>query len=295
MLTRSTVLSLSGWSNTQFSYWARRAEAISVLASHDDRLRTAATALERRLHRLGLLVSPDALSSSSTVGSSDLLSEPDAEEWARMYITGKGLDVIIDEVKKRTGVSPFLRGKHSSLDPFGTVDGGTEGLVGDNISTVYMPTFQAEKYVHELPGSSEDTTGLETEGKKPIKRKANSPLLEHASTSVPQAGNESQEVPIPWHDSWAVEETLPLAMPYNTQSFPSTTHNSEETNIRFFEALPFDTLSSALPYVAQLAMPSDPWLRPKKRRLAPAPSNSLSMHPPYTADTLRMRPQDRYS
>ena len=37
-------------------------------------------------------------------------------------VTGKGLDLIIDEVKERTGASPFIHGKHSSLDPFTVID-----------------------------------------------------------------------------------------------------------------------------------------------------------------------------
>lgn len=98
-LTRNTVLALSGWSNTQFSYWARRAEAVSVLAAHDDRLRAVANALERRLH-------PNHNNSTALV----------EEE----TVTGKGLDAIVDDVKKRTGASQFLRGKHSSLDAFST-------------------------------------------------------------------------------------------------------------------------------------------------------------------------------
>ncbi|KAG8764196.1 hypothetical protein FRC11_000050 [Ceratobasidium sp. 423] len=108
-LTRNTVLALSGWSNTQFSYWARRAEAVSVLASHDDRLRAVASALERRLH-------PNKFPDS-----------PIEEE----HVTGKGLDAIVDDVKKRTGASQFLRGKHSSLDPFSTVSPGADSSSDD--------------------------------------------------------------------------------------------------------------------------------------------------------------------
>lgn len=108
-LTRNTVLALSGWSNTQFSYWARRAEAVSVLAAHDDRLRSVACALERRLH-------PNKFPDST------------AEE---EHVTGKGLDAIVDDVKKRTGASQFLRGKHSSLDAFTTVSPGADSSSDD--------------------------------------------------------------------------------------------------------------------------------------------------------------------
>lgn len=211
-LSRSTILSLSGWSNTQFSYWARRSEAISVLAPHDTRLRTVAIALERRLHAAGLFENDSrpstpasthshGLGSTSPAGATqghahdyDALARElgmDPDDWVRTYVTGKGLDVIIDEVKKRSGVSPFLRGKHSSLDPFGAQGGdgddgsgsGTGSVAGHGGSSangangranggqgagagsgsgsgqggqarrapVYMPTFQAEKYVHEVP------------------------------------------------------------------------------------------------------------------------------------------------
>jgi hypothetical protein len=108
-LTRNTVLALSGWSNTQFSYWARRAEAVSVLAAHDDRLRAVASALERRLH------------------PNRFLDPPVEEE----HVTGKGLDAIVDDVKKRTGASQFLRGKHSSLDAFSTVSPGADSSSDD--------------------------------------------------------------------------------------------------------------------------------------------------------------------
>jgi hypothetical protein len=40
------------------------------------------------------------------------------EENIKNTVTGKGLDGIVEEVKKRTGASQFIRGKHSSLDPF---------------------------------------------------------------------------------------------------------------------------------------------------------------------------------
>ncbi|KAJ1310294.1 hypothetical protein OPQ81_007034 [Rhizoctonia solani] len=116
-LTRNTVLALSGWSNTQFSYWARRAEAVSVLASHDDRLRAVANALERRLH-------PHKYPGS-----------PIEEE----HVTGKGLDAIVDDVKKRTGASQFLRGKHSSLDPFSTVSLGADSSSDDADDVTQSP------------------------------------------------------------------------------------------------------------------------------------------------------------
>ncbi|KAF8602679.1 hypothetical protein BDV93DRAFT_557158 [Ceratobasidium sp. AG-I] len=117
-LTRNTVLALSGWSNTQFSYWARRAEAVSVLAAHDDRLRAVANALERRLH-------PNANSPTALV----------EEE----TVTGKGLDAIVDDVKKRTGASQFLRGKHSSLDAFSTVSPGADSSSEDADDVTQSP------------------------------------------------------------------------------------------------------------------------------------------------------------
>jgi hypothetical protein len=38
-------------------------------------------------------------------------------------VTGTGLDALIDSVKRCTGASPFLRGKHANLDPFGALGG----------------------------------------------------------------------------------------------------------------------------------------------------------------------------
>ncbi|TFY50397.1 hypothetical protein EVG20_g11542 [Dentipellis fragilis] len=174
-LTRATVLKLSGWSNTQFSYWARRAEAISVLASHDARLHEVALALERRLRvrtdppeivganyhtwpspssPLSPLTSP--LSSTSGISGSGSTDSPPPDP-QEPNVTGKGLDQLIDAVKRRTGASPFLRGKHASLDPF-----GAKGVDKDAVhapTPVYTPTFQAQMYTHEAPASSSTAPG----------------------------------------------------------------------------------------------------------------------------------------
>ncbi|THH33859.1 hypothetical protein EUX98_g279 [Antrodiella citrinella] len=213
VISRSSVLTLSGWSNTQFAYWARRAEGVSVLCNRDTKLRAVAKALEQRLREVGLFESspilPDLSSESSgddggtsfktpVFSSIDRLIMPkdepldeklaideiemmDPDRWVKTFVTGKGLDVIIDEVKKRCGVSQFLRGKHSSLDAFGsTVDDGTGSAVRREASQVFMPTFQAESYVHEAPsvhaglGNTDEvsspTTPAEISGT--IKRKA---------------------------------------------------------------------------------------------------------------------------
>ena len=205
VISRSSVLTLSGWSNTQFAYWARRAEGVSVLCNRDRRLRTVAKALERRLKEVGVFEFSPLLPESPTQESKEhklasprvvtpvsaseqvfvLKDEPldekltideieamDPERWVKTFVTGKGLDVIIDEVKKRCGVSQFLRGKHSSLDPFGaSVDNEETGApVRGETSQIFMPTFQAESYVHEAP------SGIAIKGEAP------SPpaLLEHS-------------------------------------------------------------------------------------------------------------------
>ncbi|KAI0093917.1 hypothetical protein BDY19DRAFT_919608 [Irpex rosettiformis] len=312
-LSRSTVLSLSGWSNTQFSYWARRAEAISVLAMHDDRLRTAATALQQRLRRLGLFGSPSSsdppTSSDSNISSRIDTEESEAEEWARLYVTGKGLDVIIDEVKKRTGVSPFLRGKHSSLDPFGSasVDGA-----GDNKVAVYMPTFQAEKYVHEVPSApnsnsnSNRAKSSEADGKKSGKRKAVSPTPT-MSTGSARMGSESGESTSSWQDAWSAEDILRFTVPvpsHHTQESPPPAYSAEDPHASFLPSghalldslSPLhshlnnsNSLSSALHYEYT------PPPLPKKRRLAPAPAPppESSFTEAYAAEALRIYRQQR--
>ncbi|PVF95634.1 hypothetical protein CPB86DRAFT_787871 [Serendipita vermifera] len=108
-LSRSTVLALSGWSNTQFSYWARRSEAIGVLAYHDRRLRMVAHAFSNRLRGTKIR---------------DEIAACDG-------VTGKGLDFIIEDVKERTGASPFIHGKHSSLDPFTIIETLPDGTPAD--------------------------------------------------------------------------------------------------------------------------------------------------------------------
>lgn len=235
VISRSSVLTLSGWSNTQFAYWARRAEGVSVLCNRDPKLRAVAKALEQRLREVGLFESspllPDLSSESprgdggtsfkTPVSSStdrpimpkdepldeklaiDEIEMMDPDRWVKTFVTGKGLDVIIDEVKKRCGVSQFLRGKHSSLDAFGsTVDDGTGSSVRGESSQVFMPTFQAESYVHEAPSGQ---AGLETtdEASSPtpaaeisgtVKRKAST---EPAVSLAAHISNPSISVDIP--------------------------------------------------------------------------------------------------
>lgn len=160
-LTRSTILVLSGWSNTQFSYWARRAEGISVLAAHDERLHAVAVALQKRINAGGVLLDgTEETEIYSTEGCPN--------------VTGKGLDIIVEEVKKRTGLSPFLRGKHSSLDPFGSTnsdkDAGPGPPQGVPAAPIYMPTFQAMEYSHSpaITASAESPIGRRPKKKRRI-------------------------------------------------------------------------------------------------------------------------------
>jgi len=171
-LTRAAVLALSGWSNTQFSYWARRAEAICVLAPHDKTLYEVAVALDRRLRPLVSAPrydgSPDSAYPSPASSLSSLTSPsptsasppPTFQDPPEPNVTGKGLDALIDAVKRRTGASPFLRGKHASLDPFGA-PGGDRG-VAPAAAPVYHPTFQA----HVCWGNGNDGTGGERDRKR---------------------------------------------------------------------------------------------------------------------------------
>lgn len=179
-LTRSTILFLSGWSNTQFSYWARRSEGISVLRDHDERLQAVAVALDRRLKQGGVLqdVHDDDALSCLTYGHA-AESSPN--------VTGKGLDIIIEEVKKRTSLSPFLRGKHSSLDPFGSTisdkDTGPGPPSGPPSAPVYMPTFQAMEYSHSPPVSTEPLR----RPKKKRRTSATESISSHASSGAPHS------------------------------------------------------------------------------------------------------------
>jgi len=150
---------LSGWSNTQFSYWARRVEGISVLAAHDERLHAVAVALQKRVDAGGVLLD----------GTDEIYSTQGSPN-----VTGKGLDIVIEEVKKRTGRSPFLRGKHSSLDPFGSINGDKDAGPGPHqgapAAPIYMPTFQAMEYSHApaITASVESPTGCRPKKKRRI-------------------------------------------------------------------------------------------------------------------------------
>ncbi|GJE86920.1 hypothetical protein PsYK624_030030 [Phanerochaete sordida] len=286
-LSRTTVLTLSGWSNTQFSYWARRAEAISVLGMHDGRLRTVALALQRRLQTQGLLEVVDASAPSSSQQrhhprvnyDASSREDLDPEEWVRTYVTGKGLDVIIDEVKKRTGVSPFLRGKHSSLDPFGTVSVDADGDGNGRKAVVYMPTFQAEQYVHEVPAEVDPSALSGMIGsKKAGKRKASTPL---------RTESEGEDA---WH-SMASDLSGEDAMSINTASSrmqsasPPLYVAAQDLAHGGYAPGPFDLPLSQSRLLAfdgsgpLRSVPShahsSPYARPpaKKRRLAPAPDS----------------------
>lgn len=153
-MTRASVLALCQWSNTQFAYWSRRSEAVSVLAVHDSGLRDLFFVLYQRLYQKDppshafLTSAPSSSASWSSAASSSGSPPPqparqmpasphahasaqpvfgrggDSTETERRLrvarsFTGKGLDGVITQVKRRTGASQFLRGRQSSLDPFG--------------------------------------------------------------------------------------------------------------------------------------------------------------------------------
>lgn len=199
----------------------------------------------------------------------------------RLYVTGKGLDVIIDEVKKRTGLSPFLRGKHSSLDPFGTVS--VEGDDDGSRPAVYMPTFQAEKYVHEVPAEADPTalSGM-LGGKKLKKRKAMSPMRD---------GSESEESLWPFDDDFMASikssssrshsSSPPLLSPEDSQNLHGTYHNHHHSHRLNYSYPTSADLSRAI-------QPNEQSIQPKKRRLAPAPAPLVSVHPEFGTDASRL-------
>lgn len=137
-LTRDTVLGLAGWSNTQvsaqnmsgnalmnavqFSYWMRRVEAISVFAPYDE------TFAELKQTLYGLLY--------SGIPQNSIPASPG--------VTGKGIDALIDTVKRQTGLQPYVRGKHASLDAFCAAELGPA-----HTQPPAFATFQPQMYSHE--------------------------------------------------------------------------------------------------------------------------------------------------
>lgn len=244
---------------------------------HDQRLRTVATALQRRLRSSGLsdiFADPSSPSSSNSPHSTvdfDRLSrgvENDPEEWVKLYITGKGLDVIIDDVKKRTGVSPFLRGKHSSLDPFGTVSVETDGPSGGRKAPVYMPTFQAEQYVHEVPAELDPNALSGMIGaKRAVKRKASSPPHDAESDDCWQSISDEDNMSLKTPSTRTHSASPPLIHPpdellQNGSALGYNSHyHSDYVDHNIHRALP--------PYPLHLAHPN------KKRRIAPAPPPAM--------------------
>lgn len=151
-----------------------------MLRDHDERLHAVAVALEKRLKQGGVLQDvPDDDTLSFLTYGHVAESSPN--------VTGKGLDIIIEEVKKRTGLSPFLRGKHSSLDPFGFTisdkDTGPGPPSGPPSAPVYMPTFQAMEYSHSPPVSTEPPR----RPKKKRRTSATESISSHASSSAAHA------------------------------------------------------------------------------------------------------------
>jgi hypothetical protein len=208
------VLALSGWSNTQFSYWARRAEAICVLAPHDTTLYEVAVALDRRLRPLvaapryedSAYPSPASSLSSLTASSPSSASPPPSfHEPLEPNVTGKGLDALIDAVKRRTGASPFLRGKHASLDPFGA-PGGDRG-VAPAAAPVYHPTFQA----HVCWSNGTDASGGVIHNERERKRRRSEsgiaiPICNDLKGDTESSDEEAERFPV--SDSRSEKERL---------------------------------------------------------------------------------------
>jgi hypothetical protein len=248
-LTRSIVLSLSGWSNTQFSYWARRVEAVSVLTPHDERLRTLGSVLQQRL-KDDIGAEPIMHLDLSEEGRSETPNSTSASGQSSCFqqdldyvqgMTGKGLDVIIDEAKKRTGASQFLRGKHSSLDPFGAIY--VEDENGAEVSApVFMPTFQAVEYGHSVSSSSAE---------QPEKKSGKGKIKQKTPRSVSGRGHEPQatldvDPPVPYLSSTvsasrgvsappmlASQELVPLTLTAPpTNNVMSRSHTVAVTNVQ---------------------------------------------------------------
>ena len=283
---------------------------------HDGRLRTVATALQRRLQTSGLAeVYLDASAPSSSQPpqprmnfDGQMMHEEnlDPEEWVRTYVTGKGLDVIIDEVKKRTGVSPFLRGKHSSLDPFGTANVEADGEASSGKAVVYMPTFQAEKYVHEVAAEVDPMALSGMIGSKRVgKRKASlsspprteSEEVEDGWPSIASDGSAEDAMSFKTSSSSRMHSASPplFGSPHelsmNHQQFqlqhaaphphPSSTNFElpvSHSRMQYMDGSipPQPTPSRATPHIHTV----------KKRRLAPAPSDSIPRN--LAADPLRI-------
>lgn len=100
----------------------RRVEAISVFAAYDE------TFAELKQTLYGLLY-----------GGVSQHSPP-----ASPGVTGKGIDALIDTVKRQTGLQPYVRGKHASLDAFCAAELGPT-----HAQPPAFATFQPQMYSHE--------------------------------------------------------------------------------------------------------------------------------------------------
>jgi hypothetical protein len=158
---------------------------------------------------------------------------------------GKGLDIIINEAKKRTGASQFLRGKHSSLDPFGAIYKEDEN--GAEVSApMFAPTFQAVEYSHSVPPPNAGSQRAKTKqkshaepemgvdgGSRPQATLSSNPTLPHVSLTVSDSQGLSaslqhrRQAPIP--PTFATTRTNPNAMSrsHRTVSMTNAQQNTQ--------------------------------------------------------------------
>ncbi|KAG8850279.1 hypothetical protein FRB91_009170 [Serendipita sp. 411] len=161
--------------------------------------------------------------SSSTQHSAQSGESEEAERRlavARNF-TGKGLDGLIAEIKRRSGASQFLRGRQSSLDPFGAhLESGSASY--DPNWPIVMPSFHG-KHTHSRASSdSYDFTSMTPLLTSPMSQPATTSsqgpsrtLLQSAYRMEPPKRYEKHSAMIMPH----YDDSTPFMFPQSRQSY----------------------------------------------------------------------------
>ncbi|KAG8760514.1 hypothetical protein FRC14_002903 [Serendipita sp. 396] len=135
--------------------------------------------------------------------------------------TGKGLDGLIAEIKRRSGASQFLRGRQSSLDPFGAhLESGSASY--DPNWPIVMPSFHG-KHTHSRASSdSYDFTSMTPLLASPMSQPATTSsqgpsrtLLQSAYRMEPPKRYEKHSAMIMPH----YDDSTPFMFPQSRQSY----------------------------------------------------------------------------
>ncbi|KIM25544.1 hypothetical protein M408DRAFT_208006 [Serendipita vermifera MAFF 305830] len=158
VLTTQSVLDLCHWSNTQFDYWRRLSDVVSILGASDSRLRDVFFVLYHRLYKKDPPPSYQVFHDQEGSGP-PLIIQHDAAETARRLrvarsFTGQGLVGVIGQITR------VLEDRMLDLRPFGTHDDLSRKLCSpvatSSVNKVQTDRDDSPDPIRSLRGSSTD-------------------------------------------------------------------------------------------------------------------------------------------